>query len=77
MEHWYFDEVMVAQRMREVERGADRARALGLCRDTRSSGWEQVWAWLGRMLVALGTRLESAETARRPDLVFPSQCELR
>ncbi len=77
MEHWYFDEVMVAQRMREAQQGADRARALGLCREVRPSRWEQLCTWLGRVLVALGRRLESAETARRPDLVFPSQCELR
>jgi hypothetical protein len=74
---WYFDEMVVIERMREAQRKADRAQALGLIRHGRIVGWEQVRMALGRGLVALGNRLQQADPDGRPDLSSPSQCALR
>jgi hypothetical protein len=75
--NWYFDEVMMVERMREAQRKTDRAQAVGLIRHGRIVGWEQVRMALGRGLVALGKRLQQADLVGRPDLSSPSQCALR
>jgi hypothetical protein len=75
--NWNFGEVMVVERMREAQRKADRAQALGLIRHGRIVGWEQVRMALGRGLVALGKRLQQADPVGRPDLSSPPQCALR
>lgn len=77
MVHWYFDEVVLVERMREVQRTADRAQALGLVARARPRGWRRLRAGLGRMLVALGRRLQQAEPIPPPELASRSQCGLR
>lgn len=77
MVHWYFDEVMVVERMREAQREADRAQALGLVARARPRGWRRLRACLGRTLVALGRRLQQTEPIHPPELASPSQCGLR
>ena len=77
MTHWYFDERTMVQRMREVQRQADRAQGLGLDRRARSSRWQRYRARLGQRLVALGQRLQQSEPVTRTDLASTSQCGLR
>jgi hypothetical protein len=77
MTHWYFDEMTMVQRMREVQRKADRTQGLGLGRRTRSSRWQRVRVHLGQRLVALGQRLQQRERVTRTDLASTSQCSLR
>lgn len=74
MAHWYFDERVVAERMRDARREAERAQALGPNRQRGPGGWERVRKALGRGLVALGKRLQQG----RPEaLARSSQCPLR
>ena len=75
--NWYFDEMTVIERMRETQRGIDRAQALGLNRYQRRGGWERFRMILGRGLAALGKRLQQAESISGPDLSSPSQCPLK
>ena len=77
MEHWYFDEGEAMRRVREVERQAERARALGLMGKRDRVGPHRLWGFLGRMLIALGNRLQGVDPVRRPDLACSSQCGLR
>jgi hypothetical protein len=77
MVHWYFDEAMAVQRMRETQRKADQTQAWGLNRRARLGGWERIRGILGRGLVALGERLQQSDLARGSHLVSPSQCALR
>jgi hypothetical protein len=77
MTHWYFDEMTMVQRMREVQREADRAQGLGFGRRARSSRWQRLRMFLGLRLVALGQRLQQSEPVRRTDLASTSQCGLR
>ena len=41
MVHWYLDEVRLVERMRETQRAADRAQALGLLVKTRHGPWRR------------------------------------
>jgi hypothetical protein len=77
MAHWYFDEMTMVQRMREVQREADHAQALGLSRGTRFSRWQRFRVSLGLKLVALGQRLQQSEPVGRAGLASTSQCGLR
>ncbi len=77
MVHWYFDEMVVMERMREVQREADWAQALGLGQVAPRTHSPGLRARLGRALVKLGSRLQQTEPIRRPDLASPSQCGLR
>jgi hypothetical protein len=77
MTHWFFDEMTMVQRMREVQREADRAQALGLGRRARSSRWQRLRMSLGLRLVALGQRLQQTEQVGQTDLASTSQCGLR
>lgn len=74
--HWYFDEVLVIERMREIQRRAAQAQALGLIGSGRIGLWGVRLA-LGRGLVALGERLREGKPVRRPELASSSQCALR
>lgn len=77
MVHWYFDEKIAVQRMREVQREADRAQALGLNYAARPAGQSRLRMRLGRALEAMGRRLQEAEPVRRANLASSSQCGLR
>lgn len=77
MAHWYFDEKMAAERMRETQRVADRALALGLHRQVEASGWQRIRMRIGERLVSLGQRLQQGDAERQSDLPSPSQCGLR
>jgi hypothetical protein len=77
MTHWYFDEMRMVQRMRKVQRQADRAQGLGLGRRARSPRWQRYRVHLGQRLVALGQRLQQSEHVSRTDLASTSQCGLR
>jgi hypothetical protein len=77
MVHWYFDEKVAVERMREAQRHADRAQALGRVRSERPGAWRRLRGILGRMLVAMGKRLQQGEPIGRPDLASSSQCGLR
>jgi len=77
MVHWYFDEKVVAERMRETQRHADRAQALGLHGRVEPSGWQRLRIRLGEQLIAVGRYLQQTEVSRRPGLVSSSQCGLR
>ena len=77
MVHWYFDEKVAAERMRERQREADRAQVLGLHRGEEAPGWLRLQVRLGRWLIALGQHLQRGEGIRRADLVSSSQCGLR
>jgi len=77
MVHWYFDEKVAAERMRETQQVADRAQALGLHRRVEASGWQRLRMRIGARLVSLGQRLQQRDAKRRSDLPSPSQCGLR
>ncbi len=75
MVHWYADETMMVQRMREIQRQADRAQAWGLLR--RETPTTRLQRRLGHWLVALGQFLQHGEETRRADVASSSQCGLR
>ncbi len=75
MVHWYADETMMVQRMREIQRQADRAQVWGLLR--RETPTTRLQGRLGHWLVALGQYLQHREEIRRPDVASSSQCGLR
>jgi hypothetical protein len=77
MGHWYFDEKVAAERMRVMQRKADRAQVLGLYRREAAPGWLRLQMRLGQWLIALGEHLQRGEGIRRADLASSSQCGLR
>ncbi len=77
MEHWYSDEIMVMQRVREIQRRADRAQAWGLFRRDAPTVWHRLQRRLGHGLIALGQYLQHGEEIRRADAASSSQCGLR
>jgi len=74
--HWYFDEIVLKERMREIQREAARAQTLGLNRSGRI-GLRRVRMVLGRGLVSLGERLREGTPVGRPELASSSHCALR
>jgi len=77
MEHWYFDERTAVERMREIQRQADRAQAWGLFRRDAPTVWHRLQRRLGYWLIALGEYLQHGEENRRAALKSSSQCGLR
>ncbi len=77
MMHWYFDEKVTAERMRETQRQADRAQVLGLYRREELPAWLRLQMRLGQWLIALGEYLQRGEGVRRVDQETSSQCGLR
>jgi hypothetical protein len=77
MSHWFFDETTMVQRMREVQRQADRAQRRGLVPKARSSWWRRYRTHLGQRLVTLGQRLQQKEPVAGTNLASTSQCGLR
>ncbi len=75
--HWYADETMMVQRMREIQRRADRAQALGLYHREEPPAWPRLRTRLGHWLIALRRYLQHGEENRRADLKSSSQCGLR
>jgi hypothetical protein len=77
MVHWYFDETVAVQRMREIQRQADRAQALGLYHRKEPPVWPHLRTRLGHWLIALGQYLQYGAENRRAALRSSSQCGLR
>ena len=75
--HWYSDEQMVAQRMREIQRQADRAQAWGLLGREAPRAWLRLQRRLGHWLIALGQYFQRGKEIRRADVAPSSQCGLR
>ncbi|MGH2372839.1 MAG: hypothetical protein ACRDIC_05100 [bacterium] len=65
MVHWHFDETMALERMRETERQANRAQAVGLFRREVPTAWLRLQRRLGYWLIALGQYLQRGEETRR------------
>lgn len=76
MVHWYFDERVAVEQMREAQRRADRAQALGLLQ-AGSPERESLRTRLGRALVTIGNRLQRARLVHRSEVTASSQCGLR
>ncbi len=77
MVHWFFDEKVAAERMRETQRQADRAQVLDLYRREEPPAWLRLQMRLGQWLIALGEYLQRGDGVRRADLASSSQCGLR
>jgi hypothetical protein len=77
MVHWYTDETMVVQRMREIQRQADRAQAWGLYHRQEPPAWPRLRKRLGQWLIALGQHLQHGEGSPRADVASSSRCGLR
>lgn len=77
MADWYFEEMVAAERMRETQRQADRAQALGLFRREAPTVLQRLQLRMGRWLIALGQSLQHGEEIRRADAASSSQCGLR
>lgn len=77
MVHWYFDETVAVERMREIQRQADRAQAWGLLRREAPTARLRLQRRLGHWLIALGQYLQKGEENRRAALRSSSQCGFR
>jgi hypothetical protein len=77
MVHWYFDEKVAAERMRERQGEADRVQLLGLHRREQTPGWLRLQVRLGQWLIALGESLQRGREIRRAGMTSSSQCGLR
>ncbi len=77
MVHWYFDEKLALERMRETQRAADRAWVLGASHPIKPAARRRLQVQLGEWLIALGEYLQRGEGIRRADLTSSSQCCLR
>lgn len=77
MTNWSLDEFVAVERMREVERQANRAYMRRPSHGEDRIGWQRLRALLGQVLVGLGNRLQRVEPVRRPDLASSSRCGLR
>jgi hypothetical protein len=77
MVHWYADETMMVQRMREIQRQADRAQTLGLYQREGAPVWPRLRTRLGRWLIVLGRYLRRGDDVGRADVASSSQCGLR
>ena len=77
MVHWYLDEKVAVERMREIQRAADRARALGEFHPIEPAARRRFQMQLGEWLIALGKYLQRGEAKREPGMISSSQCGLR
>jgi hypothetical protein len=77
MLNWYADETMMVQRMREIQRRADRAQAWGLFRRDTPMLSPKLQMRLGHWLIALGRYLQRGEEIREADAASSPQCGLR
>lgn len=77
MVHWYFDEKVAVDRMKERQRAGEQARAWGVFRPEQPPAWSRVQMRLGRWLIALGESLQQGKGIRRAEMTPSSQCGLR
>lgn len=77
MVHWYFDEKVAVERMRETQRAVDRAWALGVSHPIEPAARRRFQVQLGEWLIAVGKYLQRGEAERKPGMVSSSQCGLR
>jgi len=77
MVHWYFDEKVAVERMREIQRAADRARALGGFHPIEPAARRRFQMQLGEWLITVGKYLQRGEAKRKPGMVSSSQCGVR
>lgn len=77
MVHWYFDEKVAVERMREIQRAADRARALGVFHPGKPAARRRFQMQLGEWLIAVGKYLQRGEANRKPGMASSSQCGVR
>ena len=77
MVHWYFDEKLAVERMRETQRAADRAWALGASHPIEPAARRRFQMRLGEWLIAVGKYLQREEAKREPGMVSSSQCGVR
>ncbi len=77
MVHWYFDEKLALERMRETQRAADRAWTLGASHPIEPAARRRLQVQLGEWLIAVGKYLQRGEAKREPGMVSSSQCGLR
>ena len=77
MVHWYFDEKVAVERMRETQRAADRARALGVFHPGKPAARRRFQMQLGEWLIAVGKYLQRGEAKREPGMDSSSQCGVR
>ena len=77
MVHWYFDETVALERMRETQRAADRAWALGASHSIEPEAWRRLQVQLGEWLIAVGKYLQRGEAKREPGMDSSSQCGVR
>jgi len=77
MVHWYFDEKIAVERMRETQRAAEQAQALGVLHPGKPAARRKLQMQLGEWLIAVGKYLQRGEAKREPGMVSSSQCGLR
>ena len=77
MVHWYFDEKVALERMRETQRAADRAWVLGVFHPGKPAARRRLQVQLGEWLIAVGKYLRRGEAKREPGMVSSSQCGVR
>ena len=77
MVHWYFDEKVAVERMRETQRAAERAWVLGASHPIEPAARGRLLMRLGEWLIAVGKYLQRGEAKREPGMVSSSQCGVR
>jgi hypothetical protein len=77
MDHWYFDEELALERMRDTQRAADRAWSLGPSHPIQPAARRRFQTQLGEWLVAVGKYLQRGEAKREPGLASSCQCGVR
>jgi len=76
MVHWYFDETVALERMREIQRQADGAQAWCLFPREAPRARLRLQRRLGHWLIALGQYLQHGDENCRAALRSSSQCGL-
>jgi len=77
MVHWYYDEKLALERIRETQRAANRAWVLGVFHPGRPAARRRLQVQLGEWLIAVGKYLQRGEAKREPGMVSSSQCGVR
>jgi hypothetical protein len=77
MVHWYFDEKLAVEPMRETQRAVEQAWAWGVFRPEQPPGWWRARMRLGRWLIALGQSLQQGRGTRGAEMASSSRCRLR
>ena len=77
MVHWYYDEKLALERIRETQRAANRAWVLGVFHPGKPAARRRLQVQLGEWLIAVGKYLQRGEAKREPGMVSSSQCGVR